>query len=262
MKYDQSSLDMGPTIRFYDQNKGILSIPKNGPLNYPVENPGLIGLTNEELSGLVSLLPKNALERSILKKIVGCPLTYFHKDSTNANPIPTNCVDEAISETAIAPSRIDVGEWIETKIPQCNILIYDMPGFIKPETKKVILAEAFVHELGHTLIHPILYTKNSDLELEDGRRVDGLEFILDFAKKSEAHLPISAYSAFYRDENNLFKGETLEKVKVSISEELAESIAAYLVGFSYSGDERSLNPFKDRPEIKQFVSDFLKAKKV
>lgn len=220
---------------------------------YPIENQELIELSKEELGGLLALFPANARKRSILRKIVGQPPTWFHQDSTSEQPQPTTNVAEALSPTAIVPSYIDYTPWSELRVPTADIWLYKIPKNAASEkVRRLVLAEGFVHEVGHSIVQPALYIEDYKVKFPDGRIVNGLEAILHFAELAEQHPPISHYASTYRGSSN---------VKTAISEEMCETIAAYLLGFAYCGDDsRGGNPFIDRSEVKDFVRDFLNAK--
>ena len=99
------------------------------------------------------------------------------------------------------------------------------------------------------------------MKFPDGRLVNGLEAMLQFAELAEQHPPISHYASTYRGKNNKFESDNPNyNVNTAISEEICEAIAAHFLGFAYSGDNaRRKNPFADRPEVRKFVRDFLNA---
>jgi len=83
---------------------------------HSIENQNLIGLSSTEIAGLFYLFPENARNRSILRKVIGQPPSWFHRDSTREKPIPTTNQEEALSPTAIVPACIDYRT------------VYDHPG--------------------------------------------------------------------------------------------------------------------------------------
>jgi hypothetical protein len=262
--YQTSGLDMGQTLEWYrTSGVGLPQIPSDKQL--PVENPDLIALSSRDLGSLLSLFSKNAIERSILRKIVGMPATWFHKDSTSEKPVPTTKQEDALTPTAIIPSYTDYTPWGELKVPTADILLYQLPRNAVPEDiGKLVLSEGFIHEVGHTIVQPAMYVSNHDLKFPDGKIVNGKDAILQFANLAEQHLPISRYASFYRGKDNKFESDNPKyDPRTAISEELCETIAAYFLGFAFCGDDaRSRNPFADRPEIKDFVKDFLNAELV
>lgn len=261
-QYQTSGLDMKETLDWYKDSK--VEIPPIEEINfpYPIENQELIGLSEKEMGGLFALFPENARKRSIIRKIIGQPPTWFHRDSTNEQPKPTNNKSNAISSTAVVPSYIDYTPWNKLKIPTADIWLYEIPQDVtSEEVKKIVLAEGFVHEIGHSIVQPALYVGDYNLKFPDGKIINGLEAMFHFAKLAEQHPPISHYSSTYRGPNNKFESNDPNyNVKTSISEEACETITAYLLGFSYCGDNSSgKDPFSDRPKIKDFIKDFLNA---
>ena len=257
-----SGLDMRETLEWY-RHIGIKipSIPKMD-FSYPLKNKTLIELSGEELGSLLSLFPENARKRSILRGVVGQSTTWFHRDSTNEQPKPTTNQADALSDTAFVPSFIDYTPWGELKIPTADIWLYKIPQNAAPEKiRRIVLSEGFVHEVGHSIVQPALYVKDYALKFPDGKIINGLEAMLHFAELAEQHLPISHYASTYRGINNKFESDKPNYNAITaISEEMCETIAAYFLGFAYCGeDSRGRNPFTDRPEIKDFVRDFLNA---
>ena len=264
-EYKTSGLDMSETLNWY-QKSGIKipEIPKTD-FSHPVEQGELIELSERELGGLLSLFPENAIKRSILRKVVGKPATWFHQDSTNEQPQPTTSETEALSPTAIVPSYIDYTPWGELKKPTADIWLYQIQETAAPENiRKLVLSEGFIHEVGHSIVQPALYVKDYNLKFPDGEIINGFDAMLHFAELAEQHPPISHYSSTYRGPNNKFESDKPNyNPMTAISEEMCENIAAHLFGFAYCGyDSRGKNPFADRPEVKKFVIDFLNAELV
>ena len=266
-QYKTSGLDMRETLEWY-KSSGIKTpkIPEMD-FSYPVEHGELIELSERELGGLLSLFPENAKRRSILRKVVGQPPTWFHRNSTSEQPQPTTseAEAEALSPTAIVPSYIDYTPWGELKVPTADIWLYQIPQNAAPENvRKLVLSEGFVHEVGHSIVQPALYVEDHTLKFPDGKIINGLEAMLHFAELAEQHSPISHYASTYRGPNNKFESDNPNyDAKRAINEEMAETIAAYLLGFTYCGDNsRGKNPFADRPEVRNFVRDFLNAELV
>ncbi|MEK6899324.1 MAG: hypothetical protein AABW79_04485 [Nanoarchaeota archaeon] len=260
-----SGLDMRETLEWY-KDSGI-EMPEINEMSfpYPIENGGLIELSERELGGLLALFPENARRRLILRKVVGQPSTWFHGSSTNEQPRPTTNQAEALSLTAIIPSYIDYTPWTELKVPTADIWLYKIPqNSASEEVRKIVLAEGFIHELGHGIVQPALYVKDHNLKFPDGKIVNGLDAMLHFAELAEQHSPISHYASTYRGLNNKFESDRPNyNAKTAISEEMCETIAGYILDFSYCGnDARGKNPFADRLEIRDFVGNFLNAELV
>lgn len=254
-----SGFDMGNTIEWY-RNSGvrISEIFLGKTLPFPVEDEHLIELSRNEMAGLYNLFPENARQRNIARKVIGRPTRYFHRNSTNESPLPTFDVEEAISPTAIIPSYIGYAKQEGELVG--DIEMYELPEDIPENARKIISAEGFVHELGHGIVQPALFVNNYNLQFPDGKIVNGINAMFDFANMAEQHKPISHYAKTYRP--NFSSSDTM-KLKTAISEEAAETLVAYFLGFAYCGDDkRGKDPFADRPEIKEFIKNFLDAKLV
>ncbi len=263
--HEISGLDMKQTLAWY-KNSGIElpPLPSDEDFPCPIENEESVELSSQELGALFSLFPENARKRSILRKVVGQPTTWFHKDSTPEKPTPTTEPTEALSPTAIVPSFIDYSPWGELKVPTADVWLYKLPDNIPENVKKIILAEGFIHEIGHSITTPAIYGKDYKLKFPDGRIVDGMDAILEFAELAEKHPPISHYASTYRGPENKFESDKPDyDAMTAINEEISETVAAHLLGFSYCGfDARGKDPFADRPEIKKFIDSFLNAELV
>lgn len=100
------------------------------------------------------------------------------------------------------------------------------------------------------------------LKMPDGNIITGMDLLIQFAEMAEKYQPISHYSSVYRGENNKFESSDQGyNVKTAINEELAETITAHILGFSFRADDDlgAKHPFHDRPEIERFVKNFLDA---
>ena len=261
-----SGFDMGKTIEWYTQSE--VKLPETSvesKIPYQIINPGRIELTGRELSGLYDLFPSQARERMIVSQIIGQRSSWFRKDSTTTQPIPTNNLEEALSPTAIIPSYIDYSEWRASGKPTANIWIYEIMKELAPHNiRKIIAGEGFLHELGHAIVQPAAYINDYKLKLPSGKEVFGLDCLMDLANIAEQAPPISHYASLYRGPTGHFDSpEEGYNLLTSISEEIVETIAALLIGFAYSGDDSiSKNPFAHREEMKRATTDFLHAEKV
>ncbi|MBI2573459.1 hypothetical protein HYV86_06355 [Candidatus Woesearchaeota archaeon] len=262
--YNTNGLDMRETIQWYtSSNVGLPSL-EGATLPYTNQSMDNIILSPQQLGALFSLFPSSVRDRSILRKVIGKPVTWFHRDSATGALSTTENIEEALSPTAIVPSYIDYTPWGELKRPTADIWIYALPDDIPIQTKRIITAQGFLHEVGHSIVQPALYVKDYDLEFPDGKVINGLEALLEFANLAEQHSPISVYASTYRGHENKFENTEPEyDPRTAISEEMCETIAAYVLDFAFSGDEkRNYDPFGDRPEIKDFVKNFLEARKI
>ncbi len=257
-----SGLDMKKTLDWYGGSKIEMPQVPEIDLPCPIENKDLIELSEKELGGLFSMFPENARNRSIMKKVIGKPSAWFHKNSTNKQPQETHNQIEALSPTAIVPSYIDYNKEDETKELTANVYLYKIPkDIVSEKIRKIVLAQGFIHEIGHSIVQPLLYEKNHTLKFPNGKKINGYEAMMHFAKLAEQHPPISDYSSTYRGDNNKFESNDPDyNKKIPISEEMSEALTADVLGFTYCNDEsRRKNPFADRPEIKKFIQDFLNA---
>jgi len=258
---DQSGFDLKPTIDWYKKNKDILlaRLPTQGHSNiFPVTRNAEPDISEAEIAGLIGLFPQQARDRSILQDIIIMPSTWFHRDSTSDKPIPTQDVREAINTTSIAPSYIDYKDWLG------KIVLFKLPRrqVRDSDIRKIIASEGLVHEVAHSIAVEPMYRNEYSMIFPGNSVVQGEDFVKNFVDSTEPLPPISHYSSLFRYKNGKFKGKCPSTIYRSISEELAESITAYLLGFAYSGDnERSLDPFKDRPEVKRLMHDFLHARR-
>ncbi len=240
----------------------ISKIPSYYP-HYPLVNHANIQLLKAEMAALIALFPVNAVKRTVLKRIVGNPPTWFRRDSTPEKPVSTARREEAISPTAIVPSSTDFTPWEKTQ-PSADIWLFRIGSMeYSSRITRIILSQGLVHEFGHTIIAPAAYIKGYTLKLPDGRIVDGRDFLREFAKMAEQHPPISHYVSTFRGRDNKFQSDNPKyQPMLAINEELAETIAAYLLGFAFCGDERrNRQPLADRPEIRDWVKNFLEAER-
>jgi hypothetical protein len=162
------------------------------------------------------------------------------------------------------PWFIDYTPWSQLKVPTADIHLYKLPSAVLPKVRKIVATEGVLHELGHGIVQPALYIEDYNLNFPKRGIVNGLDAMLEFAGLAEKHTPISHYASTYRGKDGKFESDNPSyNVKTAISEEMCECIAAYFLGFAYCGeDKRGKSPFADRPEIRNFVDDFLHAEKV
>ena len=263
-----SGFDMASTIEWYAQDECALhkQITEGG--DAAIATPDLESLEHVSLhSGLVAALlsrfPQAARDRSITRKIVGAPSMWFHRDSTAEEPKPTTDVDEALSPTAIIPSYISYEPWQRTGSPAADIYLYSIPDGegLSDMVKTIILAEGLIHEYAHSIAVEMSYNTSYKLKLGDEVK-EGLEVLIEFAGLTESIPAMSHYSSTYRVDGGEYP-EDPTAWTIAVNEELAEAIAAYLLGFVFCEDEeRRKDPFKDRPEVAEFVEKFLNASRI
>ncbi|MFA6529096.1 MAG: hypothetical protein WCT46_06190 [Candidatus Gracilibacteria bacterium] len=196
---------------------------------------------------------------------------WFEKESTPTTPRVTNNPSEALSETAIIPSYTDYGSpSIEAGKLAADIHLYAIHSAGDSRIAKIITVQGLVHEIAHCVSAQIIWGDDCNLAfkdgtLMDGTLMDGMSFIAKFCELTENLPSMSHYSGFYRNADGSYPGgsnaQEVQKLLIAASEELAESITAYLLGFTYCEDnpERCLDPFKDRPMVRDLVAKFLEA---
>ena len=201
-----TGFEMGPTLAWYERAGVSLPCISKQPLPFPIENTQCIQLDANVLGGLFDLFPASARKRSILRKVVGQPTTWFRHDSLDGQITTTTKVDDALTPTSFVPSYCDYSPWRELKRPTADVWLYKMPQTVPEHQRTIVLAEGFLHEIGHTLAQPALYVDDYALRLgSSGRVVNGLEFVIEFANLAEKHPPISHYASEYRWQNK-FEG--------------------------------------------------------
>lgn len=253
----KSAFEMKDTIEWYEENKDRIFLPK--PSNYRrITVEGELEISVGMLTALRNLFPESALERSVFRKVIAKPETWFRHDAkermlSGKNPSTTD-IRKAMSPTAIVPSFYCPVTWTES-----DIWLYKIPQVKSAKVRKIILAEGFVHELGHTVNFLARYETQS-LLLPDGTNATSAECLNAFGELMKDVEPMSHYSSGYHQGNEFFDENNPLR---TIDEELSETIAAYLLGFTYApSSERRFTPFADRPEIKRFVEQYLNAKLV
>ncbi|PIZ51228.1 hypothetical protein COY27_04355 [Candidatus Woesearchaeota archaeon CG_4_10_14_0_2_um_filter_33_13] len=265
-----SGLDMRKTISWYIQNSSDLTASLDQKLQFPIGSDHIgytiegrehLHLTDFELFRLMRLFPDSAMQRSVLRSINGKPQLWFKKESTAFDINVTNRFQDAISPTAMVPSFVGYDKVDDQLVADVNI--YRMAGiFVTPTVGKLIHAEGLLHEVAHTIIQPALSVEGYKLRLASGEIVDGFDYVMKFAEMVEGLPAISHYAATYRGPDGKFESSDERYNPIlAVNEELAESIAAKLLGFTFCEEtHRRKNPFVERPEAKQFVDDFLEAR--
>lgn len=252
---NRKGLDMRETLDWYLQ-QGI-SLPKitNAPIHVPYNGLENVDLKPEEIGGLVKLVTQNALNRSTLKEISGQGPLYFSEASTTESPKPTPNPSDAISPTAIIPSFIQYGKG------ESKIFLYALPNHIPENVRRIVCAEGFMHELGHSIGQNALYG-DQELISSNNKIISGFDAMMEFAKLAEKHEPISHYASTFRGPNGTFDSNNPNyNPLLAISEEFAETFAAHHLGFAYrENNAKKSEPLSDRPEIRDWMESFLDAK--
>jgi hypothetical protein len=267
---DLSPYDHAPRFMAFEQHQHELTTRLETLLlqseAQPVEvnDPeGHLLLSEEEISKLWGLFPQGARARAIPNPPVietGQPLWFAH-NSSSVGPTITNNVQEALSLTAHAMAKTNNRTDEDGALIGTDIDAYEMPenGF-SDKVKRLVQAGVIVHELAHTVTAFDLWSQDPERQLvfPNGNVVFAAEWISAFANAAEEKISISRYASAYRDESNAFprKGESLV-IGAGVSEELAESITAKLLGFIFGPHGLTFQPFKDREDICEGVQAYL-----
>lgn len=288
-----SGFDMTPTLRWYWQN--LAAVAKNlsalvtsihgshvdtpcfrsivmhdgSPVD-PVDAASFVACTR--------LLPPQARARSCLRSVVIRPPKWFHRDSVGERPIDTKNVDYALSPGAVIPSYTGYAEWEEgephgekfdyyANIDMYEILGIGLPvelldpmGKLRPALRRIVWSQAFLREVGHTIVTPILFggTGKRNLRLPDGRVVDQYEFLMEAIPIVRGLPPISHYASTYSESDGSLK-LARGTIHTALGEHLAEAIAARYLGFAYQPNGNGLEPFDGRWPLQDFVEAFMDA---
>ncbi len=257
-------LDMKGAIEWYTHSGIQIAYPKKSelPRGVTIEGQEHMDLTETQLAALYNRFSPNAQERSILTTVIGEPTRWFDKNSRVEKKSTTD-PNERLSPTSIIPG--------ETAYPENKpgnqigvVYLYKTPNEIaNAYVRGIIAAQAYIHEIGHTIVQPALYShKNQIIEFPSGKRMSNKEAMLTFQNLAEKSIPISEYAALHRDKHGLFEEKQGDN-GLALSEELCETIAAYLLGFTYHGNNSgSKDPFINNYQIREFTADFLEAKLV
>ncbi len=272
-----SPLDMAGTIEFYRSYEPILTALVNAGISgrdSSVDLPniairdegGHFLLTRREIYAALHQFPPEAQQRAKTSGIYGKPDLWFAPPDGDKIQ-PTNDPARALSPTAIIPSYTDNRGGTED--PQIHLFGLGRSiesGTIDERIGRIIHAEGLIHEYTHVLNWPgkrSIYNGQPAAPILEmaGKTISALDALIEFAQLMEGSTPMSHYSSFYW---NVQDGNLKAKdndVFLAADEELAETAAAFFLGFSYTpqGDRR-LHPFIDRPEIRRFVIDYLQAK--
>lgn len=262
-----SGFDMAPTIAWYYRNIAEIQRRLPPPIVRRPPSPSftVVGIddsrgdfTLEHIQALLWLFPAAARDRMVMDQVAFGPSTWFHRNTTMDNIIPTTDVGEALSPTAVAPSKVDVtreDNWCGFKMTPRVFYIAD--GLMPDAVRRVIYLQAFTHELAHTLANPEVWGRTSvSLRGQDGVVKSQLEFINEFEAQFNSAPPISHYASAYFDRE---LGRLPDNSLTGICESMAEAITAYLLGFAFRTDGSGLNPFVGREALHELLSWYLLA---
>lgn len=226
----------------------------NKKLPFNTLNLDLIELSYTEISGLISLFPQNAKERSLVKNII-CDKTYWiDKTTKGKNLEKTDNQIKAISRTSIIPSDLEFDYEKDCE----NIYLYQIPDGVYRDKniRKIISAHALIYEFSQSIINYCYRDKKNKLLFQEVGVIKGLDAINNFAKLSEKYSPISNYSS------NFWKNGALKSMS-AMNVEFSEAITAYILGIGYINENvKKQDAYLGKEEIKEYVKSFLKAKKI
>ena len=274
-----SGLDMAPTVVAYsNQSREIRQIiqerikQRGEPiltLTFPIANLNLLlgQMYTDGVCDLFGLFPEPARALMRVGELTGLPSRWFHKDSVS-KPRATWCVERALGATFVCPSYTEYAADINNRL-DCTIELYRIPDclcdFVIGE---IILSQAFVHELVHTIAAPVWHEDFGPLRFPDGRVVGAEECILEFGQLVQdlGCGPISHYSeGYWRDDRKrLVLTKEIDEMDAAwqtpIMEEFCETVAAHLLGFAmHPSGLRIGNPLSDRPQVGKWIEQFLGA---
>lgn len=281
MAYEQSEeevligdFDHAVTFRAYENHIAELStslgslLIASNPVPKDITDPEhLLLLSQDEIDRLWGLFPDAARKRAV-HSTVRSEGTRWFSDVHSLPPATTEELGKALLPTAFALGHTSEYPTWDGKRSTDTIILNQVPdtsGF-SLEARRISQAKVFVHEAAHTIINPEFLTvlKNEDDVIfiqPDGRTIGLLDFFAKFAETAEKYPPISNYSSNYRNPDNTFKESDL---RYAIAEELCDSIAAYLLGFSVNPERPStpdltFSPFAGREDVRNLVEDYLGA---
>ncbi len=258
---DISGLDLGPCLQWYTVNEKriqfVLSpvFKSKSPIDIQTKNISDLPITKEILGGAWQLYPESARQRSILRLIIGGSKKWFHKSSSPNIITTTYNIGKALSPTAIVPGRTDY-IW-EPDNKQARIYLYEMD--VKSSIATIVLIQTFLHEIAHTLLVSAYYLRNYRLCMPDEKDIAGISFFQKFLKVASKYSPISHYASFYPLQCLSLKDT--KRYYINVSEHICESVAAYLLGFTFCLEEdKCWTPFKGRADLYDLIADFLEAR--
>lgn len=261
-----AGFDLGPVLDWLEANQNAvetklswLNAP-NGSFHLNAEDVEYIQLKAPEIKAILHRFPEAARRRSTLRNIKGMPPHWFRRGMTAQKPQITQDILEALAPRAFVPGHNTPLAWTkEDKIQQIELFHL---GRTPLNIARYMAAHTFIHEYTHTLLNPLWFSCGEEykLKIPNMEEIDGPTFMIKFAVEANAHSAISHYSAAYRP----FPTDTSDPMfSYRVNEEFCESVSAYMLGYICCDDpERCFDPFKDRPEVKELVEDFLHAEHV
>ncbi|MEK7641733.1 MAG: hypothetical protein AAB365_01945 [Patescibacteria group bacterium] len=261
-----AGFDLGPVIDWLTANRAAVSknlhwLDTDIKVRYEaIEGAEHLHLSSHEISNALMRFPQSARDRSVLTKIIGMPFTWFAKGTTFAKPETTQVAEEALSPRAIVPGYSAPNTWT-TDLQEQWIRLYHL-GQTPPDIARYMQVHALIHEYVHTIINPMWYSLGRlyMIKMPGLVPMDARMFFAKFVLAASKYPAISHYAAAYRP---LPTSTGDPKFIERVGEELCESVVAFILGHIYCDDpKRCLDPFMDRPDVRQLVTDFLQAKHI
>lgn len=268
-----SGLDMKPTIEWYRANVTELSRMlrlgsrrgATSPMTVSFQaEGGTSPIGHKAMLTLIGRFPTAAVARSNLKRVVVKPPAWFHSDSVGGTPRLTENASEALSPTAIIPSMVT---YEEDDSQPCGfsgtIVLFDLtPHGLSDEVQQIIHTQGFVHEFGHTIVTPQLHGEDKlpKLRFPGGNEMSGAKYLLGFQNAVASCPPISHYASAYMQGGKL--REMANSPLTPLNEVIAETMAAINLRFAFRLDGTGLEPFRDRNQLADYITQFLVAENV
>lgn len=261
-----AGFDLGPVLNWLEENQSNIAPrmswleQESGRITILFEDVDRLQLSKTEIATVLNRFPAITNWRTTLQQISGKVPTWFKIGTTADKPLVTEDVEQALSPTAIVPGYTRVLAWTESQKAQ-EIQLFTIPG-VKLVIAKWMATHTLIHEFTHTLIAPLWYNSQYPCLQIPGQEssVNTVVLMEKFAATASRYPAISHYAAAYRP---LPTSSDDPKFIYRVGEELCESVVAYILGYIYCEDpERCFDPFKDRPEVRRLVEDFLSAKVV
>lgn len=256
----KTSFDLTEVISWLENHKTKIRLPRDeNTFPFFLKKGNLPQLSIEIMSGIINLFPKNTIERSMVNSVIGLNPLWFRNNSKPEKLTFTSIEKEQRSEKSIISAV-----YFDPNIFICNI----HKDVCSEIVRDILQAWGFTHALAHSIISPAFHTSNYKLRMIDGVKVDGKHLINLFFNLTSSYPPISWYAGRFQEKSGKFIGDK-EKSGMEV---FAETITAHILGFSYKREisrtghdytERlSFDPFSDREVIKDFVENFLLAKRI
>jgi hypothetical protein len=247
---------------------GLLSQSEAEPIEV-LDSENSLLLSEEEIAKIWGLFPQNARLRAVPRKpiIKTREALWFAKSSSTGTPQVTDRLEDAISSTSNAMGNVAEARDSEGHIWYELTLLQIPDNGYNPGVRKIAQTKVLVHELAHSIVDPelLLDVSNFRLKLDGEDQLVHPSIVIEaFGHTAEDDLPISHYSSAYRNEDGTFPEDNR---KMAISEELVESITAYILGFvvnpvGISAPELTFRPFEGKEPLKTQIRQYLEAERV